>query len=162
VDVTRIPLVIVVDPIRLTAPVVGSVSVAVQVLLTASATIGPGPTPRGWVGSTVPWVPGATDAELVTLPLGPVVPWVLTLRGPEGGDVWLWVGSLARFGYWPLKILAGPYWAVAPSSSVAVIGDTEPVPGSVTSGADPAPGALGSCPQPRYMNGPPKRLTLVK
>src|SRR4051812_2577420 len=136
----------VVDAVTLLAPVVALVSVAVHVLLTASAMTGPGPTPRGWAGrpggGCEPWV---TDAVLVTDPPGPVVPWVLTLSGPDGGEVAFW--SLA--GYWPLKILAGPYCAVAPSASAPVIGVAEPAAGSATDGLALSAGAPAAWPHPR-------------
>src|SRR5215210_6537286 len=95
-------------------------SEAVHLLETPSAVMGPGPTPRG----------SPIEAELATEPVGPVVPWVLTVVGPEGGASAL--GSLA--GYWPLKSLAGPYCATAPSLSVAVMGVDEPPAGRVTDG----------------------------
>lgn len=71
-------------------------------------------------------------AELVTEPLGPMLPWVLTSSRSE------------------LKIVAGPYWAEA-DGAVAVMGAAEPPGGSVTLGAGP-----------RLLNGPPKRLMLLK
>jgi hypothetical protein len=69
---------------------------------------------------------------LVTEPLGPSVPWVLTVIGPE------------------LKRTAGPTWT-RPDGALAVIGTAEPVAGSVTEGSGP-----------RTLGGPPNRLTLAK
>ena len=70
--------------------------------------------------------------ELVADPLGPVVPRVLTVIGPE------------------VKTIAGPYRA-SPVAAVAVIGTAEPPAGSVTVGAGP-----------RGIGAPPKRLTLLE
>ncbi len=69
--------------------------------------------------------------ELVTDPVGPVVPCVLTVIGPE------------------LKRLAGPYCTL-PVGAVAVIGMAEPPGGSVTVGVGPIGGW-----------GEPKRVTLL-
>jgi hypothetical protein len=103
VAVARLPLVMVVEPLT-------PDSDALQVLLTPSAISGPGPMPPGHASGVV--VPGAVQvlfggarpicAELVTDPLGPVVPCVLTVMGPEGGPM----GSFS--GHWPPKSTAGP------------------------------------------------------
>src|SRR5687768_12984649 len=116
--VSTCPLVIVVVPLTPDDD-------AVHVLFTASAMTGPGPTPRG--------VP--TAAELVTVPPGTA--WVRTEIGPEGGAT----AFESALGYLPLKILAGPYSAVAPSSSAAEMGVAEPPAGSVTDGEAPVAAA---------------------
>ena len=98
------------------------VSVAVQVLLMEAAV----------KTSCLDVLTFDTVAVLVTDPVGPVVPWVLTVIGPE------------------LKRIAGPTWTSA-EGTLAVIGKAEPAGGSVTTGAGPlTPG------------GPPKSLTLLE
>jgi hypothetical protein len=70
--------------------------------------------------------------ELVTVPPDGV-PCVLTLIGPEAGDA---AGQLVSSqGHSPPKITAGPYTALAPSLSVAVTAELDPLLGSVTEGA---------------------------
>lgn len=101
------------------------------------------------------------STELVTLPLGPVVPWVLTVIGPDGG------AAKTCSGQMPPKITAGPYRAAAPSGSVAVIGVAEPDGGNETEGlsvlavAGALPWRLICGSQPSLDWGPPKRPTLV-
>jgi len=93
----------------------------------------------------------AMFTELVTDPLGPVVPWVLTTSCPEE------------------KKMAGPTWPTVPSASVW---DTLPPAGGSTTdgleeiagvGAHPG-GVFGEVqatwPNPRVFTGLPKMLTL--
>jgi len=105
VAVTRAPLEIVVAALT---PALD----AVQVLRTARAVNGPGPT-------------FFTDAELVT----DLLPLVLTLSGPEGGS-----GAPGSVGCRPPRMTAGPYRARTPLSSVAVSATAEPPGGSSTAG----------------------------
>jgi hypothetical protein len=100
-------------------------------------------------------------ARLVTDP--PVgVPWVLTSWGPDGGEGAVWLGSFAALGYWPLKISAGPYWAMAPSGSDPVTAEDDPPVGSVTCGDhDVLVGSVLDCPHPSTPGGPPNRPTFV-
>jgi hypothetical protein len=82
------PLVMVVEPLTPDCD-------AVHVLSTPSAISGPGPTPPTHGSGLL--VPGAVHvplvgarviwAELVTEPSAPVVPWVLTVIGPDGGPI---------------------------------------------------------------------------
>jgi hypothetical protein len=90
------------------------VLVAVHVLCTSSASTGPGPIPPGpsLVGrlGDAGSLPGNSVAlsrkkstELVADPVGPIVPWVFTLIGPDGG-----AGLQQSAGHLPAKIMAGP------------------------------------------------------
>jgi hypothetical protein len=92
-----------------------------------------------------------TDAELVT----DRFPLVLTLIAPDGG-----IGP--SVGGRPPKRIAGPYSAIAPSLSVAVIAVDEPPGGRVTDGlAVPSSPGGAVWPHPRRDDGLPKRLTSV-
>ena len=162
--VSRMPLTNEAEPVTVLAPVAGFVSDAVQVLLTTSAMNGPGPTPPGGSCAGEKRVMAVLQ---VTDPRGPVVPLQPTVMGPDGGAAgWL-------SGQMPPKMTAGPYEALAPSGS-----DWEtdpPAGGRVTEGLDEAaalaagtqPGgtlvAVQICwPNPRSIDGPPKRLTSVR
>jgi len=82
--------------------------------------------------------------EVVTDPVGPGVPWVLTVIGPD------------------VKMMPGPYRA-SPVAAEAVTGTTEPPAGSVTAGAAAHPMVfVGGFVHGRSAGGPPKRPTLVK
>ena len=69
-----------------------------------------------------------TSAYLDADPSGPVVPWQLTVRGPDGG------GAVASGGCCPLKMALDPYMAMAPSESVTATGPDVPVEGQSTDG----------------------------
>src|SRR5678815_1972529 len=104
--VSKMPLTKVAEPER-------PDSFATHVLWTSSAVRGPGPTPPGPAQLALPAGSpeqrrgtgvsnSSTPAELVAEPPVPVLPWVLTLRGPELD------GTAALAGHWPLKMAAGP------------------------------------------------------
>jgi hypothetical protein len=163
-SVSTTPLTKVAEPVREVAPVVGSVSTAEQVLRASSATIGPGPMPPG--AEAFGGLFRVTAELQVTEPPGPVVPVQSTLMGPEGG------ADGAASGHRPPKITAGPYWAEAPFGSVWLT--VPPVGGRTTDGLEAASalpagtqpvGVLGDVqttwPNPRSIEGPPKRLTSV-
>src|SRR5687767_12298412 len=84
-----------------------------------------------------------TDAELVT----EVFPLVLTTTGP--------VGPVSVPGYRPPRMMAGPYWAMTPSSSAAATAMVDPPGGRATSGLElrALPGGT-VCPHPRRSGGP--------
>src|SRR5436190_4557585 len=96
VEVHRLPLTNRVDPVT-------PVSVAWHVECSSSPSTGPGPKPPGESG--LAGVRSTMSTELVTDPLAPVVPWALTVIGPEGGAD----GTCS--GHRPAKMRAGPYWA---------------------------------------------------
>src|SRR5436305_5347819 len=106
----RTPLVIDVEPLTPLRPVPAFDGAAVQVLATASAMRGPGPTPpvHGWAvvwpdGTQLPPI-GARpmDTELVADPSWPIDPSVLTTTGPDGGSTGL------AAGHRPPSTTAGP------------------------------------------------------
>jgi hypothetical protein len=113
---------------------------AVQVLRTEVAVKGPAPT-------------FLTEAELVTDRL----PLVLTVMAPDGPR-----GAFGSLGGLPPKTTAGPYWARAPSSSVALTALDDPPAGKVTEGLElPGKPAPGFWPHPRTCGGPPNRPIFV-
>jgi len=82
--------------------------------------------------------------DVVTDPVAPVVPWVLSVIGPE------------------VKKMPGPYRA-SPVGAEAVTGTAEPVGGSITVGAAAHPTVLvGGFVHGRSAGGPPKRPILLK
>src|SRR5262245_43139241 len=98
------------------------------------------------------------SAELVTLPPAPIVPWVLTVIGPDGG------AEATLSAQMPPKMVAGPQPPAAPSAAVTGRGGFggRPPGGRFTNGLCAVAGALGDCPQPRRFCGPPKSPTFTK